>query len=137
MPIPNLLHPVPIVLQQLDTSNTVYDDDYREPVQQASRVSNTTLSGQVKWIHDDAMAHSRGGVRGDESGYVLFRYTDLAAASVTLRQNDRFITIGGVETDVYITRVRPMGHYPDQGGPTMVRAYFRDRQPSRQRLGEV
>ena len=134
MTLPNLLHPVPIVIEQLDQTNTVYDEDYREPVMQASHATSKTLPGQVKWGLDDELAMSVGGPSEKADGYVLFRYVDLNAQSVTLKQNDRFTKIGNVETDVYIVSLKPIGHYPDAGGATMVKAFFSDRQPSRQGL---
>ena len=75
---------------------------------------------------------SRAGAIQDASGYVLFRYVDLEAKSVVLKQNDRFLKLGKLDADVYVTALRPNGHYTDQGGATMVKAFFKDRQPSRQ-----
>jgi len=136
-PSPNLLHPVPIIIQQIDISSTFHDEDFREPIQQSVRKANTTVNGQVKWGIDDSLAMSRGGVSEESAGYVLFRYADLTAASVTLRQNDRFIKIGNVLTDVYILRLQPQGHYPSAGGATLIKAFFADRAPAKQRLGDT
>ena len=133
---PRLLHPVPIVIQQMDQSTTMYDDDYREPIQQSQRFANVTLPGQVKWtVGLDELKMERGGVRLEAEGYVLFRYKDLKAKNITLKKDDRLITIGGVEVDVYITKIQPMGHYPSAAGPTLVRAWFNDRQPNKQGKG--
>lgn len=134
MTTPNLLHPVPIQIEQLDTASTVYDDDYREPVMQAAHATSKTVSGQVKWGLDDELSMAVGGPSEKADGYVLFRYIDLEAQSITLRQNDRLTKIGNVETDVYITSFKPIGHYPSAGGATMIKAFFVDRQPSRQGL---
>ena len=68
-------------------------------------------------------------------GYVLFRRIDLDTAGITLQRQDRFSKLGHVETDVYIVRLEHTAHYPDQGGPTLVKAYFEDRGPSRQTRG--
>ncbi len=135
MPIPNLLHPVPIEIEQLDKGNTYYDDDAREPIQFAARKTKITVSGQVNWGAAMAADHERTGAVENASGYVLFRYVDLEAAGVVLQREDRFTSIGGVVTDVYVDRLVPRGHYPDIGGPTMVKAYFVDRQPARQQRG--
>jgi len=43
------------------------------------------------------------------------------------------ISIDGENTDAYIVKLTPCGHYPGFG-KTMVKAYFEDNQPSRQRL---
>lgn len=130
--MPRLIHPVPISIQQFNLSATIQDEDYREPVQQAARGTTVEAVGQVAWSGDKELEFTRGGVQEKANGYVLFRYRDLNAKSITLKDNDRFISIGGIETDVYIAKLLPIGHYTDQGGPTMVKAFFIDRQPSRQ-----
>lgn len=135
MTVPNLLHPVPVVIQQLDMAATTQDPDYREPIQQASRKIKTTVPGQVKWEGDKELTFNKGGVQQKADGYVLFRYVDLEAASITLRDNDRFTKIGNLDTDVYVMKLLPNSHYEDQGGATLVKAFFADRQPSRQGRG--
>ncbi len=134
MPIPNLIHPVPIIIQSLDASNTFQDDDYAEPVQQAVHEAAVTVVGQVDWETEKAAQVGRGGIREDSIGYVLFRYVDLAIVGLTLKINDRILKVGLIETDLYINRLLPLGHYPDMGGATMVKAFFIDRQPKHQRL---
>ena len=134
--LPNLIHPVPIIIQRLDTPNTVMDEEYREPVQKSARQADTTVQGQAQWARSETMmVRSRGGRQLDANGYVLFRYADLEAAGITLQENDRFIKIGNEDTDVYIISLQPMGHYPSASGATLVKAYFADRQPARQGLG--
>ena len=132
MPQPNLLHPVPIIIQQLNKASTIQDDDFREPVQQALHNANKTAPGQVKWISEKDLEVSEAGTMEGADGYVLFRYVDLAARGITLQQNDRIIKMGTLDTDVYIVKLRPEGHYPDIGGPTLVKAFFKDRQPTKQ-----
>jgi hypothetical protein len=132
--IPNLIHPVPVTIRQLNKAGTLMDNDFREPVQQAVHVSDKTLSGQISWSVKDAMAFTRGGVQESSDGYVLFRSIDLEAASIVLHDNDRIIKLGNIDVDLYIVRLKPCGHYPDATGATMVKAYFADRQPSRQGL---
>ena len=129
---PRLIHPVPVVIEQFLPSQTIVDDDFREPVQHAARAAQVTVDGQPKWGADESSQPTRGGVEEGSDGYVLFRYKDLDDAGVTLKRSDRFVSIGGLNTDVYITRLRPEGHYTDQGGPTLIKAFFADRQPSRQ-----
>lgn len=130
---PRLIHPVPIIIQRLDKSNTFYDDDYREPVQQSARYTNITIQGQPRWGGKDVATFTRGGLVEQSTGYVLFRYLDLEAASITINVNDRFIKIGLQEVDVYVVRLIPQGHY--NGRAKLVKAYFADRQPARQRIG--
>jgi hypothetical protein len=133
--IPNLIHPVPITIQQLNKSATFMDDDFREPVQRAAHTAEVIVPGQIKWGGKDSLVFTRGGVQESSNGYVLFRYVDLVAAGITLKDNDRMVKLGNIECDVYIIRLEPCGHYPDVGGASMVKAHFADRQPSRQGLG--
>jgi len=133
MVLPNLLHPIPIQVSQLDTSGTLYDDEAREPIQQATRSSVVTIPGQVKYGSSREASFHLGGLRENERGYVLFRQVDLDAQSVTLKINDRIVKIGQITQSADITRIEPMGHYPDQNGASLIRVYFSDRAPSKQR----
>jgi hypothetical protein len=132
---PNLLHPVPVVVEQIDKTTTYYDDDAREPIQYAARPTQTTVQGQVEWRAQKNEEHRRTGTVEGASGYVLFRRVDLAAVSLNLQIEDRLARIGDIDTDVYVHRLEWVGHYPDKGGPTMVKAYFQDRGPARQTRG--
>ena len=133
--MPNLLNPVPISIEKIDRAGTYFDPDAREPIQQAERASVVVVPGQVSWGTQLGLEPQKAGPREGATGYVLFRYTDLTAAGVTLEDNDRFAKLGNVETDVYISKLEPCGHYKDQGGPTLVKAYFSDRQPAKQTRG--
>lgn len=132
-PYPRLLHPVTVLLEQISPSDTVYDPDTREPIQQAARAASVSLRGQVKYGVSKEMRVEPAGIQENERGYVLFRQKDLTAASVSLAINDRISKIGRVNHDAYITRLEPTGHYGDLGGNTLVKAYFADRQPSKHR----
>jgi hypothetical protein len=129
---PRLLHPVPVELEQLNIPATVYDLDGREPVQQAARKTVVTLPCQVKYGVAGALGMQSTGITAGENGYVLFRQRDLNFATVTLQIGDRLKSTGNTSLDVYITRLEPLGHYPEWNN-TLVKAYFADRQPSKQR----
>lgn len=128
MVLPRLLHPVPITIQQIDRSTTIYDDDFREEVQRVERSSDVQVPGQVSWEIDKRFRSALGGAIEDSEGYVLFRFRDLTAASVTLKREDRLTSLGNYACDVYVTALQPIGHYPDQGGPAMIRAFFKSQQ---------
>ncbi len=130
---PNLLHPVPVIIEQISIPGTSYDADAREPIQQAARSAAVTLPGQVKYGASKDQRFESSGPQEGERGYVLFRQRDLEKASVTLAVNDRITKIGRVDQDAYVTRLEPLGHYGDYGGNTLVKAYFADRQPSKHR----
>lgn len=131
MPVPNLIHPIPVKIEQIDRAGSFVDDDAREPIQFAKRNPVKTVKAQVKWDFELGLTMTKGGAQEGASGYALFRYVDLEAQGIELQQNDRFIEMGGLKTDVYITRLQPTATYDDIGGPTMVKAFFADRQPSR------
>ena len=135
MPLPNLIHPVPVIIEQLDEGETYYDEDAREPIQDGARPVQVTLQGQVEWRSQKNAQQTRAGVVEGADGYVLFRLIDLAAAGITIDREDRFARIGGIDTDVYVHRLEWVGHYPEFGGPTLLKAYFEDRGPARQTRG--
>lgn len=141
MPIPNLLHPVPVLVQQINkvdqtvsSDGTWFDDDFREPVQHVADATagEIQVPGQVRWGMDEKLRATLTGAMAESDGYVLFRYVDLEAKSIELKQNDRITKLGKIDVDVYIVGLRPEGHYSDIGGATLVKAFFKDRQPSRQ-----
>lgn len=131
-PYPRLIHPVRVTIEQTNPTSTVWDNDAREAVQQVARKAAVTLQGQASYGSSKDMSPGATGIREGEDGYVLFRQSDLAARSISLQVNDRITQIGGTLHDAYITRLQPMGHYPEFGS-TIVRAYFSDRQPAKHR----
>lgn len=138
--LPNLLHPVAIEIEQLQRADTLVDPDYREPVQQAVRGPRTVCPGQVKWGMDEKLRSQLTGAEQDSDGYVLFRPIDLRAVGLgTISMGDRFTAFGtGANkrlTDVYVVAVRGEGHYPDQGGAALLKAFFKDRSPGKQTKG--
>ena len=131
MPQPRLIHPVPIQIKQLDAANTITDEDFREPVMQSKRSVAKTIMGQVKWWSATGMEFSEGGRSEEYTGYVLFRYIDLSAQSITINNNDKIIKIGNIDYELYVTKMNPMGFYSNLG-PTLLKVFFLDRQPARQ-----
>ncbi len=134
MVLPNLLHPVPVTVSRIDRDSTVVDTGYGEEYEVVARSESVTLPGQVKWGSFDRYRASDIGPEEGEDGYVLFRMVDLRARGIpSIVRGDRFLALGGspnsVATDVYVTRVRFEGHYPDQNGPSLMKAFFSDRQP--------
>jgi hypothetical protein len=76
---------------------------------------------------------------GYSTGYVLFRMADLRTLGKIINVGDRIIGYGSgvarVPLDVYVTKLRYEGHYPDTHGPSLVKAFFNDRLPERQQRG--
>jgi hypothetical protein len=135
MTSPRLMHPVQVEIEQLDRSRSLYDEDFREPVQQAVRGPRTILLGQIHWISDESDQPTNVGMEESSLGYVLFRYADLNAQGVDLKTNDRFVRFGHMSVDVYVVRLTPCAHYSATNGAALVKAYFQDRFPSKQTRG--
>lgn len=133
MPIPNLIHPIPIVFRQINESTTIYDEHHREPVQQSRWGSSITVNGQIKWAEEKSLTITVNGKILNADGYVLFRYIDLTAKGVTLKGNENITKIGATNYDLYVLKLRPTASYDDVGGSTMVKAFFEDRQPKRKK----
>jgi hypothetical protein len=129
MPEPNLIHPVDIILEQRDLAATIYDEDTREPIRQVERKAQVTVSGQVLWDYHDDPKSTGTGLIMEERGYFMVRTSDMSAASIEIKHGDRVLSMGGVAVSLYITRTRPMGHYPGLGA-TLLRCYFIDRDPA-------
>lgn len=138
--LPRLMHPVPVEVEKLQRAVAPMDPDYAEPTQQAVRGPRITVPGQVKWGMDERLRATLTGAEQESEGYILFRRTDLRRVGlIEIAQNDRFTAIGTglnlVEVDLYVVGLRYEGHYPDQGGPALVKAFFKDRFPSKQNRG--
>jgi hypothetical protein len=131
MVMPNLLHPVNIQIEKWVIAGTIYDDDVREPIKQSKRNMVFTVPGQVSWDSEDLVIVDAAGTRLNASGYVLFRYVDLNRVSLILDHQDCIKKIGWHDVNVYIIKLEPVGHYSDQNGASMVKAFFSDRVPSR------
>jgi len=131
MPLPNLLHPIPVIIEQWIASETIYDEETREPIQQAARSETVEIPGQISWDVKDDVIVGEGGTVLNAKGYVLFRYIDLQTRDVTLKVQDGIKKLGWQNVNLYIVAFKPMGHYQDRGGATLVKAYFNDRSPSR------
>jgi len=131
MPIPNLLHPVPIIIRLIEQAETFFDEDTREPVQMMARKPTVTLDAQVRWPRSKDADPSMAGRVDESRGYVLLRKIDLDNASVSISIGDNIIKVGTIDHDLYVNELEPLGHYGDQGGHTMLKCYFNDRSPSR------
>lgn len=138
--LPRLIHPVQIEVEKIQRTAAPMDLDYAEPIQQAVRGPRIAAPGQVKWGMDERLRATLIGAEQESEGYIVFRRVDLRRVGlIEIAQNDRFTAIGTgpnrVEVDLYVIGLRYEGHYPDQGGATLVKAFFKDRFPSKQNRG--
>lgn len=131
MPTPRLIHPIKITISQWSKEEGIFDDEMREAIGQTIRLPDAIVPGQVAWETKDQVTVEKNGIQLTSNGYILFRYIDLSAKNVTLKEEDNIIKIGWQIVNLYIVALTPAGHYPDRNGATLVKAYFTDRMPSR------
>ena len=149
MPIPNLIHPVPIQIQRINSAVTTFDLRSRSPVRQMWKRGQgpgtgtlSALSAQVNWNdgHQKRPRPHPGGVEEKSLGYLLFRLVDLIDASVAtldadgavnigLARGDKIIRIGVRKVNLFVLWFRDVAFYPDQLGSTLLEADFSDRRP--------
>lgn len=136
MPTPSLIHPLPTYVRSVNTAATIQDTGYNEPVQNVTYDDEFTVPGQWKWMSDKELAMQDMGAVESSTGYVLMRMADLRTLGKQIKRGDRIIGYGSgpgrISLDVYVTKLRYEGHYPDQQGPSLVKVYFADRSPERQ-----
>lgn len=141
MPTPRLLHRVAVKLRKKDAKFTpIVDHNLREPVGQVRRKQRPLeLSAQHAIKREDLAVPAPGGRQLHSDGSLLFLTSELRRARVTLEDGDLIIELGSGDNartvDFYILRLQYLGHYPEHGGPTMVKAFYEDRQPSRRKRG--
>lgn len=131
--IPRLLHITPIYIRQKNTENTLYDNNAREPVGRVATGSLVQLDGQVMWKNQRIYIGSTGVIE-NTSGYILFRRKDLEKAGVILQQGDNIVQMGKsgalIDVNLYINGFDYRGHYADQNGWTLLKAWFKEKQPA-------
>jgi hypothetical protein len=139
MSLPRLIHPVNTIIRQQNKAATPYDRDTREPIQRVAKSEDVQCPGQPKQDvangGEDAVIYNEDGTTETALGYVLYRTFDLNARGITLKQGDEIVQSGHLTVSWHIGRLQWLGHYPDQNGPSLVRAWYTDRKPSRNREG--
>lgn len=131
---PNLIHPVPVEIQQIDRAQTVVDEDFGEEVENVARSATVTVPGQIRWRAFKRASFSARGLEEKADGYITFRPIDLRAQGITqLQAGDRIVGIGSgankMTVTLFVVNTEPLGHYSDIAGPGLVRAYFKSRHP--------
>jgi len=128
MPNPKLIHPIPVTLELLKVGDTIYDPDTKEPVSDVAR-ETVSLQAQVKFFKENELSVGEQGPEKKSTGYLLFKRTDLVLIGISPKQGDKITKIGhetGLE--YFIIDSTPMAYYPDQGGHTLLKCSFQDRE---------
>jgi len=131
--IPNLIHPIPVTLELLDHSQSVFNDTFREPVGGGARPIRYVLPGQV-FDQDEIHNAISSGLTPVVEGYVIFRVVDqLKFLPRRLQRNDRIIQFGkgaNVEpVNFFLYRLRRRGHYAN--GATLNMWWYSSQSPVR------
>lgn len=141
MTVPNLIHPIDVVVRLLNREGTTNRDFFREPVGKAKRSRNDILvPGQV-FDQDNINRTIETGLKEITEGYVVFRVIDLLRAEMKLQVGDRIVSFGSDEllepVNLYFYRFRRKGHY--RRGRTLVHGWYADKSPTRidESLGRV
>lgn len=136
MVMPNLIHPIDVTIKRLNKTELVMDDDAREPMHGARTTAAdlVTFKAQIAWGDRARVQMEMGGVEEKSDGYITCRWIDIKALTGGVpKRGDQVVQLGSgvaaIPVNLFITKMEPMGHWPDQGGSTLVRFHFQDRQP--------
>lgn len=131
MPLPNLIHPIDIVIKPIDRASTTYDRQAREPVRTVKRAAaDVLIEAQVSYRGTMNPRLIPEGIAEQVAGYLLFRVFDLTEAGYAPNIGDRITAIGLRTTSLFVLQNVDLGHYGDQNGASLVRVFFEDRRPS-------
>lgn len=129
--VKSLISPSPVVIEQVDKSATLYDQDAREPIRQVARGPQVQLSAQISWGRSARVGWTRGGQGGaqeEASGYLVFLQREVLAKGITLGRGDRVVKIAGKARTVYLTNQQDAGHH---GGESELLFWdFLDKRPT-------
>ena len=134
MALPRLIHAIPVVLKLRDKSDALMDADSGEPIGNVDGLIVSDLEAQVSWRNTEVRVDGVGNTEIMD-GYLLFRLIDLANhdPSITLVGGERVVSVGSgialVSMNHFLWRIQRRGHYPDQGGHTLQKWWFKDKQP--------
>jgi len=129
---PQLIHPIPVKIAPCRKDETVWDNDAREPIGNVLTDPIVDLVAQISWNTEESVSDKTGNIIHVD-GYLLFLRDDLKAKEVVINEGDRIVSIGEGDSEVlmssWIWKVQRRGHYPNQGGWTMLKAWFKDKKP--------
>ncbi len=116
---PRRMNLVDITIEQISVADTEYDEDYQMPVGgKEARPTTIQVKGQVNFGDGghqfEARQPSMTGDRIPSTSHIVFRTCDLEEAGITIKKDDRVISIAGEDVDLLVDEVR--GESPLDGG---------------------
>jgi len=136
---PRLLHPLWCVIEPLDASSQIEDENMREEIQIVGRSPRISIPAQLEYRDKgrNAIASESFDARGlvsHEGGYFLVRVLDTQLRGWTPSIGDRLVEIGTGTTfpqqmNSIVFKISPRAHYPGLGA-TLLKCHFMDRAPS-------
>lgn len=135
---PRLLHPILVKVFQKNTTKTLVEDKLlKQVLGTVGRDTSINIYGQIQEDLSQAAMMRYGAKAQEASGYILFRHLDMQALGILITEGDRIYEVGeGVnkrEVDWYVVHVKNEGHYQYQRGATLLKAFFKDREPTHRR----
>ena len=135
MPTPRLLNKVPVTIALIDKAATLYNENAGEPIRTANRATIVTLSGQIHWGKEDVPDFEKEGVVEKSDGWVTMRVKDLNAQNLVDEKGNPGILRGSTfkqfgkqkDLELFVVKSKPLGHWTNKDGMTLVRIYFQDR----------
>lgn len=109
---PRLIHPVEVVLEQIDADATMVDADFEQPVGEVVR-EPVTLRAQQRLTRGNLLRQGAAGADplSNAVGHLVFEIDALAAAGVTLRVGDRITRIGTETLDYRVLALEDRAPY--------------------------
>lgn len=104
---PKLIHPIDVVLKNVDKSGTTYDDDFDEPSGDVVYGTAFTISGQVRLNKFNRFEGNITGFEYKGDGYVLVTKADATKIEI----NAMITTIDGESVEYYVLEKAPSAHY--------------------------
>jgi len=133
--IPDLIESVPVEIEQIDKSATLFSSGVSgrsELLNNVVRKAKVTLPAQIVFGDSDQMSKfSRLGPDEQVKGYLVLRYIDLTNAGVVLARGDKIVKLGQLTTQLFLLHSSgdPAAHFSSIGGFTLFRMFFGDRTP--------
>lgn len=104
-----LIRPMPVEIQNVDTSETVFDADFEEATGDIVYEDVQTVNCQVVVYSTEKMEAAPAGFQLKGDGYLLMKEDDSASVNV----NAKIVKIGSKVVEYYVTEKTRAVHYED------------------------